>query len=159
MPGITIQFWGPAAWNTLHVIAHTSPLVMDSDERRSMRTFLYSFAAYIPCPKCRKHFTSFLRRRMTDEALSGRAGLVRLLNDAHNEVNARTGKRVYTLKEHYAVYRRPRRWSTTSGRVAVGTSLVVLCLISWHILNSTLNNQKKFSTELKQPHFHTHFSR
>ena len=29
------------------------------------------------------------------------------MNDAHNEVNRRNGKRVFTLAEHYRVYQRP----------------------------------------------------
>lgn len=41
---------------------------------------------------------------MTDETLHTRSSIVKLLNDAHNEVNARTGKRLYTLEEHYQVY-------------------------------------------------------
>jgi chorismate-pyruvate lyase len=41
---------------------------------------------------------------MTEDALGTRSSIVKLLNDAHNEVNARTGKRVYTLQEHYKVY-------------------------------------------------------
>ena len=38
------------------------------------------------------------------ESLRTREDLVALLNDAHNEVNARNGKRVYTLEEHYRMY-------------------------------------------------------
>lgn len=41
---------------------------------------------------------------MNEDALRTRASIVKLLNDAHNEVNARTGKRLYTLEEHYQVY-------------------------------------------------------
>jgi hypothetical protein len=41
---------------------------------------------------------------MTEDILGTRSSIVKLLNDAHNEVNARTGKRVYTLDEHYQVY-------------------------------------------------------
>tara|TARA_B110001450_G_C17506215_1_gene434476 strand:- start:176 stop:502 length:327 start_codon:yes stop_codon:yes gene_type:complete len=66
--------------------------------------FLNTFAEYLPCPRCQRHFQEFLKRRMTDDALRTRASVVKLLNDAHNEVNARTGKRVYTLDEHYQVY-------------------------------------------------------
>jgi hypothetical protein len=41
---------------------------------------------------------------MTEDTLKTRSSIVKFLNDAHNEVNARTGKRVYTLEEHYRVY-------------------------------------------------------
>jgi hypothetical protein len=41
---------------------------------------------------------------MNFETLSTKESVVKLLNDAHNEVNVRLGKRVYTLEEHYDVY-------------------------------------------------------
>ena len=41
------------------------------------------------------------------EALSTRVGLVRMLHEAHNSVNVRTGKRTWTLAEHYKAFARP----------------------------------------------------
>lgn len=74
-----------------------------------MRALLHLFARHLPCPSCRTHFTAFLERRLDAEALATRSALVALLNDAHNEVNARLGKRVYTLEEHRRVYTLRRR--------------------------------------------------
>lgn len=56
---------------------------------------------------------------MTDDALATRASIVSMLNDAHNEVNARTGKRVYSLEEHYDVY----SLSSTRGAKRRGTMI------------------------------------
>ena len=102
-PGITLDVWGPAAWNTLHVFAHTAPARLDEAEADEWRTFLAQFAARLPCPRCRRHFRDFLARR-AGAPLRTRAELVRLLHDAHNEVNVRTGKRPLSLAEHYALY-------------------------------------------------------
>lgn len=104
MTGLTIGEWGPGAWNTLHVFAHSAPKELTSEEMQKFAWFLNTFAEYLPCPKCRRHFQGFLNRRMTEDTLRARSSIVKLLNDAHNEVNARTGKRVYTLEEHYKVY-------------------------------------------------------
>lgn len=104
MPGLTFGEWGPGAWNTLHVFAHSAPKELTKDEMQQFAWFLNTFAEYLPCPRCRTHFKNFLDRRMSDETLRMRSSIVKLLNDAHNEVNARTGKRVYTLEEHYQVY-------------------------------------------------------
>mgnify|MGYP006079545843 CR=1 FL=1 len=109
MPGLTLGEWGPGAWNTLHVFAHSAPDRLTQDEMQQMAMFLNTFASYLPCPTCRRHFKEFLSRRMTTESLRTRTTIIKLLNDAHNEVNARTGKRVYSLKEHYQIYSFKRR--------------------------------------------------
>tara|TARA_B110000046_G_scaffold141397_1_gene148090 strand:+ start:2615 stop:3061 length:447 start_codon:yes stop_codon:yes gene_type:complete len=109
MPGLTIDAWGPAGWNTLHAWAHFYPHAPTDAERDAVRALLHLFARHLPCPSCRTHFTAFLERRLDAEALATRSALVALLNDAHNEVNARLGKRVYTLEEHRRVYTLRRR--------------------------------------------------
>jgi hypothetical protein len=96
--------WGRHAWMTLHTFAHTYPEVADPDRRREMREFLVLFAKNIPCPKCRLHFEEFLRDRLDDASLEGRRGLVEFMNDAHNSVNERLGRHVWTLHQHYAIY-------------------------------------------------------
>lgn len=109
MPGITIADWGPGAWNTLHAFAHSAPVDLTPADAAAWREFLGHFQRFLPCPRCRAHFADFLRRRLPRDGppLRTRAELVALLNDAHNEVNARLGRRVYTLDEHYRVYRTP----------------------------------------------------
>lgn len=41
---------------------------------------------------------------MNDQSLATRLSIVKLLNDAHNEVNARTGKKIMSLTEHNNIY-------------------------------------------------------
>lgn len=107
MPGLSIREWGPSVWNTLHSFAHTCPIEQDVQQQEETAEFLRLFCKRLPCPKCRDHFREFLDEHLTMDAVSSRDKLVKLLNDAHNEVNKRNGKRVYTLEEHYAVYKRP----------------------------------------------------
>ena len=102
-PGMALGVWGPAAWNTLHAFAHAAPARLTEAEEDAWRAFLAHFAALLPCPRCRRHFAAFLARRAR-APLRTRGDLVRLLHDAHNEVNVRTGKRALTLAEHYALY-------------------------------------------------------
>lgn len=129
MPGLTLGEWGPGAWNTLHVFSHSAPKELTNEEMKKFGWFLNTFAEYLPCPKCRRHFQGFLDRRMTDDSLRTRSSIVKLLNDAHNEVNARTGKRIYTLEEHYRVYSfKPRHTTNTLLRdisVVVVVAIVV----------------------------------
>jgi hypothetical protein len=103
---------------------------MDAAQRAEMASFLRLFARHLPCPSCRRHFTDFLDRRLTDDSLATRDALVALLNDAHNEVNARTGKRVWTLAEHRRAYARPRPRSS-DGAVVATAAIGVLVLVWW----------------------------
>lgn len=136
MPGLALSEWGPGAWNTLHAFAHTAPEELPPDERRRFREFLREFGRRIPCPKCRRHFLDFLDRRASmDEVFATRASVVALLNDAHNEVNARRGTRIFTLEEHYRVYDgRPRRRDATLVRAAAVAA--ILALVATNVLRS-----------------------
>jgi hypothetical protein len=112
-------------WNTLHVFAHTSARAPTPAEQRRTAAFLREFGARLPCPRCRAHFADFLDRRLGDGALATRERLVALLNEAHNEVNARNGRRVYTYAEHCRVYRRPRRLRASAQLERLGALLLL----------------------------------
>ena len=126
MPGLTIDQWGPAAWNTLHVVAHTYPKRPTEAQRQETHRFLLLFATHLPCPACRRHFTALLEARLDERALASRERLVAFLNDAHNEVNRRLGKRVFTIEEHHRVYRHSKR--TGIDPVMTFAALVVVAL-------------------------------
>ena len=105
--GITIDKWGPGAWNTLHAFAHTYPRTAEPARQAAMRELLRLFGEHLPCPKCRMHYAAYLEAHLADASLATRDALVAFLNSLHNDVNRRLGKRQYSLAEHYAVYRRP----------------------------------------------------
>ena len=97
--GSHLQCWGPGGWIVLHAIAHGMPETLPAP--RDTWTFLNLFADHLPCATCASHFRSFLARRTMPRR---RDALVALLNDAHNEVNVRLGKRTYTLEEHTRLF-------------------------------------------------------
>lgn len=99
--GLHLDGWGPPAWFTLHMFAHTAPLQLQPSERDEIKSLLRSFGRHLPCPTCRVHFCAYLDAHMTDECMSTREGIVALLNDCHNEVNRRKGRRTYDLQEHH----------------------------------------------------------
>lgn len=131
MSGLTIDKWGPGAWNTLHVVAHSYPKDPTRLQMTETRTFLLLFGKHLPCPSCRRHFLDLLQRNLDDRTLASRATLVAFMNDAHNEVNQRLGKRTWTLEEHNRVYQRRQRAVAPSNLplVAVGGALLVTCAI------------------------------
>lgn len=117
MPGLLLSDWGPAGWNLLHAVAHTQTRQLTEAQVHRLRHFLYEMAHFLPCKVCSGHFSDFLDRNATDAVLSTRAGIVRLLHDAHNDVNIRTGKRALTLSEHYRLYDRHKTEPTITRRL------------------------------------------
>ena len=118
--GVSIDKWGPCAWNTLHAFAHTMPRVLDTPRRAELRQFLYSFATFLPCPRCRRHFVAYLDAHLDRSSLATRENVVVFLHEAHNDVNVRLGKRAFTLEEHLRIYARP-----TAARRSVPLMVVV----------------------------------
>ena len=129
--GLTISEWGPAAWNTLHVVAHSYPTHPTSRQRDETWQFLHLFALHLPCPSCRQHFQSLLQSSVPTSdatAFDSRESLVKFMNDAHNEVNVRLGKRIYTLEEHYRVYRPTKSGIRTQQCTCMGLLFLIgLC--------------------------------
>ena len=126
--GLTLNEWGPSAWNMLHVVAHSFPSSPTDEHRQHMHNFLHLFALHLPCPSCREHFTDLLKRNIpeaTADAFRSRDSLVMFMNDAHNEVNRRLGKREFSLTEHYAIYR-PREYAKPPDT----SCLVPLCVVA-----------------------------
>lgn len=129
--GLTISEWGPSAWNTLHVVAHTYPVNPSDNDRMQTFQFLNLFALHLPCPACREHFQALLARTVSTSdapAFASRNAMVIFMNDAHNEVNVRLGKRTYSLEEHYQVYR-PTRRPSSSTLVSVSPYLLSIGLL------------------------------
>ncbi len=126
--GITIDKWGPGAWNTLHSFAHKASESLDTDEREEWRLFLYLFSKRLPCPKCRTHFKQYLDANVTTDTFATREGLVRFLHDAHNDVNTRLGKPTWTYEDHRRLYARPasEKQSTTTTLLL----LLILCVVA-----------------------------
>lgn len=125
----SIDQWGPAAWHTLHVLAHTAPAHLSAIERDKYRTVLYAFSDLLPCPSCRRHFRHHLDTHLHDESLRTRETFVVFMNDAHNAVNRRLGKPQWTLCAHYAAFqpsiRRSPRCTVLVAIVAVlGVALI-----------------------------------
>lgn len=131
--GLTINQWGPAGWEMLHVFSHSFAQDPNDDDRHRMHSLLHLFAIHLPCPSCRRHFSELLQRELPTPnapALVSRDALVAFVNDAHNEVNRRLGKRTVRLQEHYRVFSvRPRAhhsWPSACTFVCVAAALAIL---------------------------------
>lgn len=142
--GLTLNEWGPSAWNMLHVVAHTFPRAPLDEDRQRMYDFLHLFALHLPCPSCREHFVELLKRNIpepTSEAFRCRDSLVMFMNDAHNEVNRRLGKREFSLTEHYAVYR-PQDHMVHHNTMCVIPCIVMIALAVMYLYNGSLKRSR-----------------
>lgn len=137
---ISLNSWGPSGWHLIHVMMMCAPEHLDEQQQSEMMQFLVLFGKFLPCPRCRVHFLSFLERNMTRDTVRTRENLVRLMNDAHNEVNKHNNKRTFTLREHYA-------WITSSPDSHKGDRST-LCFIFCCFFLVCIVTKKKFSDRL-----------
>lgn len=93
--------WGPLGWATLHSISALYPDDPTDYEQEMFSRWLASFTSTILCPSCLQHFTEatamYTLQRPTWK--SSRRGVVEFVLRAHNSVNARTNKRIYSFAE------------------------------------------------------------
>jgi len=96
--------WGPLGWLTLHTIAALYPDFPSQFELELLNRFLESFTQTILCPSCLQHFTDMLAlytQRYPGWKTSRRT-VCEFVFRAHNTVNQRTHKKLYTLEESIA---------------------------------------------------------
>jgi hypothetical protein len=92
-------------WDSLHLVAHALPDELDRRAQDNVRAYLLTTAQLLPCSACGRHFEAHVRSALRDDAvLATRAGVVAMLNDAHNSVNRRLGKPQWTLEQHTRKY-------------------------------------------------------
>ena len=104
MPGVAINEWGPCGWMTLHAFAHAAPDVPSMEWKHRFLEFLRLFAFFLPCPKCKKHFASFVNDIDPLLHMNTKQDVIKLLNEAHNNVNKLRGTRVFSFEEHEAYF-------------------------------------------------------
>jgi Asfivirus FAD-linked sulfhydryl oxidase len=89
--------WGPIKWRELHARAMAN-LPMEGEEK-----WFESFIQGLPCPKCRHHFEDFVR--VHPPVFHSRMEFFIWTVEAHNAVNAATGKRSIGLGEAIEIHR------------------------------------------------------
>ena len=100
-PAISNSIWGPALWIILHsacerIGSHTLKKLPE-EESRIWFGLLQSLRYSLPCPQCKKHYTSFYN----DLVLSNitRESVRNWLYNLHNQVNQRIGKPQFLIED------------------------------------------------------------
>lgn len=89
--------WGNAVWYLLHTLSHKL-LPEHSTHASHVQPLLVRIATHLPCPDCSAHATRMLME-MQSKPIRGRADLVEFWREAHNRVNYRTHKPMFSLRE------------------------------------------------------------
>ncbi len=88
--------WGPIKWKELHCRA-LAYLPMDHEEQ-----WFKSFIESIPCPKCQRHFESFVEQQ--PPSFASRPKFFEWTVSAHNFVNRALNKKELDLEEALVLY-------------------------------------------------------
>jgi len=86
--------WGPPIWRLYHILAAN----IREDRYHQLKGDIFSFirriSSVLPCPDCAAHATAFLKR-VSNEQIKTKQGLIDILCFFHNTVNNRTKKKLY----------------------------------------------------------------
>ncbi len=98
MPGPDI--WGPHGWKFIHYITLGYPDNPTEEDKKTYYNFFILLADVIPCSICATHFKQHLEiTPLDDEALKNKESLMTWGIKMHNHVNAKNGKKIYSIKE------------------------------------------------------------
>ena len=95
------KHWGPLGWATLHSIAALYPDSPSDYEKQMILRWIHAFRDTILCPSCQSHFTMMFDGYVDAHPhwWNSRKDLSQFVFRAHNTVNLRTHKRMYSFAE------------------------------------------------------------
>lgn len=138
MNNIDPNLWGPPAWKFLHYVTISYPDDPTYQDKEKIKNFFISLSNIIPCEKCRVHFAINLNKfPLTDNVLSCRYNLINWLREIHNEVNIRTGKKIYSYDDLMNEYVHNTK---SDGRIEIVTIvflIIILLLIFIYMFSRT----------------------
>ena len=147
---LAINKWGKSGWCFLHAVAHTRPHELTEEEASNFEDFLRLFCLHLPCPLCSSHCQNYLKQNFDSTTMRGREEIVSFLNDLHNDVNKRTNKRTYTLREHYEFMSGKENSNSTPAQLVSKTLLSISCLLICSIVIKILYKNRKTKYENNQ---------
>lgn len=95
------QLWGPCGWKFLHYISLGYPKNPSLDQKRYYREFIQSLPYILPCRSCREHFHKTLKCYDITKVINSRKEMFEFFVDAHNQVNRKNNKPVYSYQKVY----------------------------------------------------------
>jgi FAD-linked sulfhydryl oxidase len=95
------KYWGPLGWTTLHTVSALYPDRPTSAEIELAKNWIQQFADCITCPSCQGHFKTMLGvyQSRNPNMFASRREFSLFVIRAHNTVNRRLGKKIYTYDD------------------------------------------------------------
>jgi hypothetical protein len=97
------DIWGPATWTLFHTLAEKIKDEHFNDIKSELLNYVKRICANLPCPDCAAHAIQIISK-LTPDQLASKQNFKAFLMQFHNSVNARTGKRPFTIEELNAKY-------------------------------------------------------
>ena len=94
------KIWGPIFWYIFHIISYS---YIDSERNRYIK-FFRSMPYILPCLVCTDHFKNTLDKHPPETNIVSRNSMIKWMNNIHNRVNKRLGKRLVSLKSSRSLY-------------------------------------------------------
>jgi Erv1 / Alr family len=88
---------GPRTWRKIHMFAKRYPDNPEPEHRLMCLSFIRSHVKNFPCAECAENGMDYIIKHPIDT--SCKAGLMKWCCDFHNDVNRRTGKRIWKYSE------------------------------------------------------------
>jgi hypothetical protein len=97
--------WGESYWKMSHYITFSYPINPSNDDKNNIKIYFDNLKNLLPCENCRFHYNQYITTNpLTNNILSSKQELINWLIYLHNDVNKRTGKKIYTYDEIYDEY-------------------------------------------------------
>jgi len=109
------KYWGPLGWTTLHTVSALYPDNPTSAEIELVKNWIQEFADCITCPNCQGHFKTMLGlyQSRNPNMFSSRREFSLFVIRAHNTVNRRLGKKIYTYDE---IWNTVAQWNNSTAK-------------------------------------------
>ena len=90
---MSVSYWGPITWKTLHCITYNYPINPTHQEKKMYNEFFYQILPYLlPCQICQRHYLRNLNSFPLAQKLNRKEDFIRWLIDIHNYINRKNGK-------------------------------------------------------------------
>jgi hypothetical protein len=93
------EVWGPPFWFVIHITALAYPQKPTYADKKAAKEFFESLSFLLPCPICKTHLKTHLRKHPITPHLDRRDDLFKYTVILHNEVNISLNKPTYTELE------------------------------------------------------------
>lgn len=93
--GLITKIWGPALWETLHIITFGYSINPTNEEREQYKQFFLNLGNIIPCKMCRESYMELIISNegtiLTDIVFQNKETLTKWLYNLHNTINDKIG--------------------------------------------------------------------